>query len=127
MSEPFSLVLDVNAHKGELPQLKTLISNLATDVKKNEHGTLAWECFVDGANNRICFLDQYASSEAFLEHMTRPAVSNTLNTLMANCDVNSFTILGNATPQVKKALEGMNATFATPHAGFNRLSVHATH
>ncbi len=127
MSEPFSLVLDVNAHKGKLPETKTLITNLVNDVKKNEHGTLSYECFIDEAHGRICFLDTYASSEAFLEHMGRKTVGNALNTLMANCDVNSFTIMGNVTPQVRTALAEMGATYVTSVAGFTRAPVHATH
>ncbi len=127
MSEPFSLVLDVTAHQGKLPETKTLITNLVNDVKKNEHGTLSYQCFIDDAHGRICFLDNYASSEAFLEHMGRKSVGSALNTLMANCDVNGFTIMGNVTPQVKKALGEMGASYVTPHAGFNRAQIHATH
>ncbi len=126
MSEPFSLVLDVKCHEGKLAECKTLTTNLVNDVKANEHGTWSYECFVDEGHGRICFLEGYANSEAFLEHMGRPAVSQAINTLMGNCDVNGFTILGNVTPQVKQALADMGASFVTPITGFTRAPIHAT-
>ncbi len=123
MSEPFSLILDTTVKAGQLPALRPTISTLVNDVQNNEPGTLDYRSFVDEASNRLCFFDTYASSEAFLAHLTRPPVKAALDQIMANVDINAFTVMGNVTPQVREALQPLGATFLRPNGGFNRISI----
>lgn len=122
MSDQFSLFLDTKTHDGKMDAAKSIATKLVA-AAKSEAGTLSYRCLVDPATNRLCFLDNYASSEAFVEHMQRAEVSKYIDQLMAVADIQSVNVLGTVTPAARKILTGMGATFTHEHAGFARSPV----
>ncbi len=121
MSTPFSLILDATINEGQETTVHTAATNLCTDVENNEPDVLHYRCFVDTNTNRICFLDTYGSSEAFLNHAARGPVNEALNAILGNCTVNNFLVFGDVTPGCREALTGMGATIIPEHAGFDRV------
>lgn len=125
MSKPFSLILDVQAHDGALEAIQSTVSDLVQDVHDNEPGTVSYNCYVDDASGRVCFLDTYASSEALVEHLGREPVGQALATIMENSTTNQLTLFGDVTPECAEAVAPLGARIMPHHAGFERTPVTA--
>ncbi len=123
MSQPFSLVLDTRAKSGKLDEVKSAVQGLVQDVQQNEPGTLFYRCFADEATGKVSFVDTYASSEAFLTHLSRPTVEKAIGAIMERADVEHCTVFGTVDANAKAALDKFQAEYLPEVAGFSRAKV----
>ncbi len=125
MSEPFSLVYDFTANANHIADVQTAANALTADVEANEPDVLTYQFFWNPTTGQGCFMDTYASSEAFLAHAQREPVNQALATIMGNTTTNNLVVLGNVTPEAAGALAEMGATIIPPSSGFNRTPLAA--
>ncbi len=127
MSDAFHLIFEATITNGKLRRARTIAQDLVADVEANEPETLQYQFYADRGSHRICFLDTYNSSEAFLEHLARPPVSKALDEILAICEDHEIIILGHVSSQARKVLATMGASILGEVAGFERKALEAAH
>lgn len=114
-----SLVLECMINEGKTDAVRTALQSLAADVRKNEPGVVDYRTFIDG--DKILFVDTYADSGAFMNHMGRESVQESLNTVLGMMELTTVHVLGDVSDDVRAAMADFNPRFAEPFTGFVRL------
>lgn len=99
-------------HPGKLQEFKELQAQCMAVVRAKDTGTLQYEVFFNEDSSECIVYERYRDSEALLEHFINLGA---LMTAMFQVCSGSGEILGAASPQLRKALEGSPVRIYIPY------------
>ena len=117
-----SIVIKFAIQDGKLDEVKKLCVEMKDKVEPTEPDALLYEFFFNSDETVLTLYERYANEEAIAFHMNNPATSETLPALIGITKITSLDILGALkNPELKQAMEGMNATFHDSFVGVARF------
>jgi quinol monooxygenase YgiN len=99
-------------HPGKLQEFKDLQAQCLAVVRAKDSGTLQYEVFFNDDSSECIVYERYRDSDALLEHF---ANLGALTAAVFEVCSGSGEILGTASPQLRKALEGSPVSIYTPY------------
>ena len=111
MSE-IQAVARLKIHSGKLQEFKKLAARCMESVRTTDSGTLQYDWFFSADQSECVVYERYRDSEALLEHGAN--LGDTMDALLSTCSI-SGEILGTPSPELMKALEGVDARFYSPY------------
>lgn len=113
-----SYIVQWTINDGEVDNFKNMASGFVSGVQQNEAGTLGYQWWI-GEDGKHCLLEEtFESSEALLIHLGN--VVPNLGDILAIAPITRVEVRGKASPDARKALEGLGATHFSHFAGFDR-------
>lgn len=111
MSELLAIARD-KIHDGKLEEFKRLAVKCMESVRTRDSGTLQYDWFFSSDHSECVVFERYRDSEALLEHVAN--LGETMNAFLETCSV-SGEIFGTPSPELMKALEGLNIRIYSPY------------
>jgi quinol monooxygenase YgiN len=91
-----------------------------TAVSASEPGTLGYEWFASGDNQRHRLVETYVDADAVLAHFMGQAVQELVPKLAATCSVTGFEVYGDPGSTVREMAAGFGAEIFQYWLGINR-------
>ncbi len=111
----WNLVLAIN--DGELGNLRTLMAEMVEATKANEKSALLYEWFINEEESELHINERYKDAEAVLIHLGNFG-EKFAERFMTYLTIESFSIYGPVTDDIKGALTPLGAKFYKFAAGF---------
>jgi quinol monooxygenase YgiN len=96
---------------GKLEEFKRLSSLCMEAVRTKDTGTIQYETYFNADQTECLVLERYRDSQALLDHFKN--MGELMTTMFTTC-TGSGEVCGNATPELKKALEGAPVRIFSP-------------
>ncbi len=122
---PLQLILEANVKKGHENTLRELAKSGSAKIEKSEPGTLEYRWVIDDEGTKVRFLDTYANSKAFVDHIHTAQSTGFMDELMGCVDITAAHVVGNPNPEARKILDGFHAQYFHNLGGFNRMQATA--
>lgn len=119
MSDHVYWILTADINEGQMDNFKSFMSELVEVTKRDEPGALNYEWSISADNKTIHLFERYANSEATLIHMDNFG-KNFAKRYMEIFTPKTFTLYGNPSEGVIKAVAPMQPRQLTPVGGFSR-------
>jgi quinol monooxygenase YgiN len=119
MSNIVYLVLELAIKPAELNNVKALMNEMVKATQDNEPNTLNYEWFISKDNKTCHLYERYADSAAVMMHLETFG-QKFAKRFMAALEKTRFTVYGNPSDEVIKALSGFGPVFMSPIGGFSR-------
>ena len=119
MSDNIFWVLEAAIKEDELGNFKSLMKEMVNATKANEPDAINYEFFISEDGKSCHIYERYNDSAAVMTHLGTFGQKFT-DRFMATVKPVRFTVYGNPSDEVKKALGSMGAVFLAPSAGFAR-------
>lgn len=125
MPRPIVFIGTHRIHEGKLEVAKEASANLAEFVRSNHPRVLHFEIYIDDGTREMTVIQIHPDEESLILHMQ--LAGDRLARAYEFLDTVGVTIFGNPTDSFMQAAMGGRAdvSFATPFAGFSRLTEHA--
>ena len=111
MSE-LQAIARLKIHDGKLEEFKRLSVKCMESVRTRDSGTLQYDWFFSGDHSECVVYERYRDSDALLEHGEN--LGDTMAALLQTCSI-SGEILGTPSPELMKALEGVDVRIYSPY------------
>jgi quinol monooxygenase YgiN len=112
MSE-VSSIARIRIHAGKLAEFQRLAALCVQSVRTRDTGTLQYDHFFNDDQTECVVLERYRDFAALREHLANIG-DDLMRQLMAVCTI-SGDILAPATPELKKAIEGLDIRLYSPY------------
>jgi quinol monooxygenase YgiN len=119
MTDQVYWVLNLEVREGKFDELTVLMKEMSDATKANEPGTLNYEWTVSDDRRRVTILERYSDSAAAIVHLGS-FMKNFAPRFMACLEPKSLVTHGNASPELRKMLDGMGSKYMAPFGGFSR-------
>jgi quinol monooxygenase YgiN len=119
MSNHVYWVLELAIKPGELNNFKALMNEMVKATQANEPNTLNYEWLISKDDKSCHLYERYADSAAVMTHLGTFG-QNFAERFMAALQPTRFTVYGNPSDEVIKALGGFGPVFMAPIGGFAR-------
>jgi quinol monooxygenase YgiN len=119
MAAGVSWMLELSVQPGREKDLTLLANEMVAATRANEAGTLDYEWSLSSDGSVCHIFERYADSAAVMVHLgtfDKKFAARFLEILKPA----RFVVYGSPSPEVKDALDGMNAVYLQPLGGFSR-------
>lgn len=99
-------------HEGKLEEFKRVASQFMQVVRSRDTGTLQYALYFNADQTECIVLEKYRDFHALLDHQRH--MGGLMEALLETCTVSSDA-LGDATPELIKALEGSPVRLFSPY------------
>lgn len=122
MSDQISWHVELLVKAGQLDAFRALTSEMIESTK-SESGALIYERFINEKSQVVHVFERYLDSAAAVMHLT--AFGKMYGERFAEMvDRKRFTVFGTPTPELKRILDPLGATYASLLSGFSRCVPH---
>ncbi len=119
MSNNVFWVLELEIKSGELENFKALMNEMVKTTQADEPNTLNYEWFVTKDNRSCHIFERYVDSAAVMTHLGTFG-QKFAQRFMTVLQKTRYTVYGNPSDEVIKALAAFGPVFMTPIGGFAR-------
>jgi quinol monooxygenase YgiN len=99
-------------HDGKLEEFKHVAAKCMESVRTRDRGTLQYDWFFSADHSECVVHERYRDSDALLEHGAN--LGDTMHALLQTCSI-SGEIFGTPSPELMKALEGVDVRIYSPY------------
>ena len=119
MSNNVYWVLELAIKPGEFDNFKALLNEMVKATQANEPNALNYEWFISKDNKSCHIYERYVDSAAVMTHLGTFG-QKFAERFMAALEPTRFTVYGNPSDEVIKALSGFGPVYMAPIGGFAR-------
>ena len=119
MSDNISWNIQLTVNDGHLDDLKSLMAEMIDSTDTNESGTLQYEWFMSDDETTLHVNERYTNADAMMVHIGNFG-AHFAERFMTYLTIQSFTIYGAATDDIKDALDPLGAAFFAKLGGFSK-------
>ena len=119
MSSAISWNLQMTVNDGQLDHLKALMAEMVENTKTNEPGAMIYEGYMNEDETKFHFIEKYTDAGAVLVHLGNFG-EKYAERFMTYLTIDSFTVYGPVTDEIKGALAPFGTVFYHGVVGFTR-------
>ena len=116
---PIIFMLDLSINEGKIKKAEKFTYDITKNVKKMEPDTVIYQYYFD-SEEKVFLYEVYKSNEAAIEHVKNFRGSKWESKFGELFSIENFAVLGEASEDLKKSLEGYTTDFRYLKGGFHK-------
>ncbi len=120
-------IVTLDLQQGKLDALQRAADEAVQIARNNEPGTIDYRWYLTPDGKQVRIHVRFEGSKGMVAHLQGRGVQEVLpQKILKVSKIHEIEVFGQVSPEARRILDGMNAVYSKPLAGFSRMHAEAT-